>query len=257
MRFLIVAAAVLLTAGCANMSGGATQSTADADAAQSAIYAAIADAGRPQADRDRDADRKPAEMLALAGVRPGMNIIEMLPGGGYFTRIFSKAVGPTGHVYAEIGNLPPNPQRPPAVNAIAADPAYANVTVRTDAFTALTPPAPVDLVWTSQNYHDLHLARLNLDVAAVNRSVFNSLRPGGLYVVLDHAATPGSPVGVADTLHRIDPAIGRQEVEAAGFVFVSESNAVRNPADPHTANVFDAAIRGHTDQFILVFRRPG
>jgi predicted methyltransferase len=254
MRRLIVAMAALLAAGCTTMNeGGAPSGTA----AQAAIAAAVADAGRPEADRARDAERKPAEMLALAGIRPGSVVIEMLPGGGYFTRIFSKAVGPTGHVYAEIGNLPPRPGAPPPpVTVIAADPAYSNVTVTTSPFTALTAPTPADVVWTSQNYHDLHLARFNLDVAAVNRSVFNALRPGGLYVVLDHAAAPGSPVTVADTLHRIDPAIVRREVEAAGFVFVSESNAVRNPADPHTANVFDPAIRGHTDQFILVFRRP-
>ena len=251
--FIALAAGMLLT-GCAGMSGSPhAQAGPDAAATNAA---AVADAGRPQADRDRDAVRKPGEMLALAGVHPGTTMVEMLPGGGYFTRIFSKAVGSTGHVYAVIGDAPPNPARPAPVLAIAADPAYSNVQVLAQAFTAFAPPAPVDLVWTSENYHDLHLARLNLDVAAVNHAVFNSLRPGGLYVVVDHAATAGSPVTVADTLHRIDPAIVRREVEAAGFVFVRQSDTLQNPADPHNIPVFDPAIRGHTDQFVLVFRRP-
>lgn len=250
-NLFIVMAAGLLLSGCAGVAGPAR--TPDATATNAA---AVADAGRPQADRDRDAVRKPAEMLALAGVHPGTSMVEMLPGGGYFTRIFSKAVGPAGHVFAVIGDAPPNPTRPAPVLAIAADPAYANVQVLAQSFTAFAPPSPVDLVWTSENYHDLHLARLNLDVPAVNRAVFNALRPGGLYVVVDHAAAAGAPVTVADTLHRIDPAIVRREVEAAGFVFVRESDTLRNPADPHNIPVFDPAIRGHTDQFVLVFRRP-
>lgn len=254
-RFLIVAAAALMLGGLSAVMAVGSGALARPNASSNA--AAVADAGRPQADRDRDAVRKPLDMLTIAGVHPGTNMVEMLPGGGYFTRIFSKAVGPEGHVYALIGNRPPAPGRPaPAVIAISRDPAYANVAVNTQAFTAFMPPAPVDLVWTSENYHDLHLSALNLDVAAVNHQVFLALRPGGLFVVVDHAALPGTPVTAADTLHRIDPAIVRQEVEAAGFRFVRQSNVLRNPADPHTIPVFDPAIRGHTDQFVLVFRRP-
>jgi predicted methyltransferase len=245
--------AALAMAGCNTMGGGGSNGP-NADASNAA---AVADAGRPQADRDRDAERKPAEMLRLAGVRPGISMAELLPGGGYFTRIFSKAVGPTGRVYTVIGDAAPNPARPQAVLALAADPAYPNIQVINQPFTSFHLPQPVDLVWTSQNYHDLHLARLNVDVAAVNRSVFQALRPGGRYVIVDHAALPGSPVTIADTLHRIDPAIVRREVEAAGFVFVSQSDTLHNAADPHTIPVFDPAIRGHTDQFVLVFRRPG
>lgn len=256
-RLMTALGVALFVSACTSMDRGGSAAGPAAPSAAASNAAAIADPGRPQADRDRDNDRKPLEMLVLAGIRPGMTVAEMLPGGGYFTRIFSKAVGPNGRVYAMIGSAPPNPERPPPVNAIAADPGYGNVTVLNQAFTAFAPPTPVDVVWTSQNYHDLHLARLNLDVAAVNRAVFNALRPGGLYVVLDHAAAPGAPVNVADTLHRIDPAIVRREVEAAGFEFVGENDSLRNPADPHTTNVFDASIRGRTDQFILIFRRPG
>lgn len=219
------------------------------------ISAAIADPGRPKADTDRDADRKPADMLAFAGVKPGSKIAEIIPGGGYFTRIFSKAVGPNGHVFAVI-NTPADPSKPPPIMAIAADPAYANVTVHAQPLATFTVPEPVDIVWTSQNYHDLHLARFKLDVAAVNKDVFNALKPGGIYIVLDHAALPGEPIDAADRLHRIDPAIVRKEVEAAGFLFVGEDMILHNPADPKTSPVFDPSIRGHTDQFIYKFRKP-
>jgi predicted methyltransferase len=117
-------------------------------------------------------------------------------------------------------------------------------------------PEKAELVWTSQNYHDLHLARLNLDVAAVNRAVYEALKPGGLYVIVDHAAAAGTGLDVPDKLHRIDPAIVRREVEAAGFRFEGESTVLRNPADDHTLLVFDPAIRGHTDQFVFKFRKP-
>lgn len=248
-KLLFALAAGVIFAGAASVSA----STPGADAAANA--AAVANAARPAADSARDGDRKPLEMLALAGVHPGMKIAELLPGAGYFTRIFSMAVGPTGKVFAIISAQPS--ANPPPVAAIAAEPAYGNVTVIPAPFTELPVPEPVDLVWTSQNYHDLHLARLNLDVAAVNKAVFNALKPGGLYVIVDHSAVSGAPVTVADTLHRIDQAIVRREVEAAGFVFVSESDALRNAADDRSKLVFDPAIRGHTDQFVMVFRKPG
>ncbi|MGH6782753.1 MAG: class I SAM-dependent methyltransferase, partial [Phenylobacterium sp.] len=126
---------------------------------------------------------------------------------------------------------------------------------------ALTPtslgfPEPVDIIFTAQNYHDFHLKSLKLDVPAVNRSLYAALKPGGVLFVIDHVASAGSPIDVADTLHRIDPAVARREIEAAGFKFVGESPVLRNPADPHTANVFDPAIRGKTDQFVYKFQKP-
>jgi predicted methyltransferase len=218
------------------------------------IVAAIAATTRPAADRARDADRKPAEMLAFAGVRPGQHIADFIPGGGYFTRIFAGAVGSSGRVYALIPPSPPDATAEPPIKAVAAQ--YPNVTVVQQSFTTLSVPEPLDLIWTSQNYHDLHLARFKLDVAAVNRQIFNALKPGGVYVVLDHSARAGAEVGVADTLHRIDQAIVRRELEAAGFVYDGESDVLRNPADTRELPVFDPSIRGHTDQFILRFRRP-
>lgn len=228
--------------------------------ASEAIDAAVADPGRPEADRERDAARKPREMLELARVRPGESIAELMPGGGYFTRLFSKVVGPSGHVYALVPAPPPNapanaPDRAAQVRAIAADPAYGNVTVLVQPFNELKTPAPVDLVWTSQNYHDLH-NRPDLDLATINRAILATLKPGGLYIVLDHAAAAGSGTEATSTLHRIDPEVVHREVLAAGFKLVNRSDLLRDTQDDHSLKVFDPAIRGHTDQFIYVFRKP-
>lgn len=221
---------------------------------------AVADPGRPAADVARDANRKPAETLLFAGIEPGMKVAELLPGGGYYTRIISKAVGAAGHVYALVPA--PRPEDPPnapdfaaRVRAIAAEPAYANVSVVVEPFAELKTPEPVDLVWTSDNYHDLHnFPGLNLVV--FNQMVFDALKPGGIYLVLDHSAVPGAGISVTSTLHRIDPAAVKREVLRAGFEFVGSSNLLRRPADPRTAKVFDPSIRGLTDQFILKFRKP-
>jgi len=224
------------------------------------IAAAVADANRPDADKTRDANRKPAETLAFTGVKPGAQIAELLPGGGYFTRLFSKAVGTSGHVYALVPaplvNAPADvPDFAARVKAIAADPNYANVSVVVEPFSQLSVPAPVDLVWTSQNYHDLHNFP-GLDLGIFNKMVFDDLKPGGIYLVLDHAAEAGSGGRDTRTLHRIDPKTVKKEVLAAGFVFVGSSDLLRQPADNHALKVFDPAVRGNTDQFILKFRKP-
>jgi predicted methyltransferase len=224
------------------------------------IAAAVADANRPDADKQRDADRKPAEALAFAGVKPGAQVAELLPGGGYFTRLFSKAVGSSGHVYALV---PPRRPDAPAsapdfaalANAIAADPHYANVSVVVVQFNQFSLPAPVDLLWTSQNYHDLHNIP-DFDIAAFNKKVFDGLKPGGIYLVLDHAAEAGSGARDTKTLHRIDPETVKQEILAAGFVFVASSDLLHQTGDTHELKVFDPSIRGKTDQFILKFRKP-
>src|ERR1700678_1034923 len=174
------------------------------------IAAAVADANRPDADKQRDENRKPAETLIFAGVRPGEKIAELVPGGGYFTRIFSKVVGGTGHVYA----LVPAP----------------------------SPTAPAGMP--------------GLDMVVFNQMVFAALKPGGTYLVLDHVAQAGSGARDVGTLHRIDPQLVKKEVLAAGFVFVGRSDLLHRSDDPHTAKVFDPAIRGKTDQFILKFRKP-
>jgi len=223
------------------------------------IKAAVADSNRPDADKARDANRKPAETLEFLSVKSGEKVGELLPGGGYFTRLFSKAVGPKGHVYALVPERPADapadmPDLASKVKAIAADSHYTNVSVVVAPLTSLAPPSPVDLVFTAQNYHDLH--NFPVDVVGYNKGVLNSLKPGGLYVVLDHSAAAGSGLRDTKTLHRIDAEVVKKEVTDAGFEFVGASDALANAADPRTAAVFDPSIRGKTDQFILKFRKP-
>jgi predicted methyltransferase len=225
-----------------------------------AVAAAVADPARPEADRKRDANRKPAESVAFAGLKPGDHVADLLPGSGYFTRIFSAVVGPKGHVYAVAP--PRRPQAPAdspdpaaAVQAIAADPHYGNVSVSVMRVTELSLPEPVDFIWTSQNYHDIHNLP-NVDVVDFDKAVFNALKPGGVFIVLDHAAEAGSGFRDTSTLHRIDAEAVKKEVLAAGFKFEGQSDLLRNSNDPHTAAVFDPSIRGNTDQFILKFRKP-
>jgi predicted methyltransferase len=222
--------------------------------------AAVADKARPAEDTVRDADRKPAEMIAFAGIKPGDVVVDLVPGKGYFTRIFAKAVGPKGHVYAyyptEIDSMLKG--KPPSVSAVANDTAnYPNVSLIHAPLAKMEIPQKADVIWTSQNYHDFHDSFFGPeDMAVVNKAVYDALKPGGVYVVLDHVAQAGSGLRDTETLHRIDPATVKKEVLAAGFIFEGEDNSLRNPADPHTKNVFNPSIRGKTDQFIYKFRKP-
>ncbi|MBJ7413695.1 MAG: class I SAM-dependent methyltransferase [Phenylobacterium sp.] len=230
-------------------------------AAQSAtpahIVAAMADTARPADEVARDAARKPGELLAFAGVKPGDKVVDLIMGSGYFTRLLSGTVGPKGQViaYQPAEFIQFQAKYGEDQKKVAA--AYANVTPLTSTFGALDLPDGVDLVLTVQNYHDLHLTPFPKDTAAkVNAEVFKSLKPGGVYLVVDHVAVAGSGLEPAMKVHRIDPAIVKQEVEAAGFKLESESPLLKDPSDPHTASVFDPAIRGKTDQFVMKFRKP-
>jgi predicted methyltransferase len=231
-----------------------------ADLTKETIAAAIIDPSRPATDTVRDANRKPAETLAFAGVKPDDKIADYAAGAGYFTRLFAAVAGPKGHVYASVpGALYKYPN---IVKGTAEVQTYAvthpNVSVTfASALDAAKYPEKLDVFWISQNYHDLHDSFMGpVDIAAFNRTVYAALKPGGVYIVLDHVAAKGSPPDVTDTLHRIEPSTVRREVEAAGFKFEGESNLLANPEDPHTAGVFDPSIQGRTDQFILKFRRP-
>lgn len=249
---------VMLSAGAAIASSAAL--AAPPDDSSTTIAAAIADTSRPASDTIRDAGRKPAEVLAFAGVQPGDVVADYAAGQGYFTRLFADVVGPKGHVYAVVPSelfVYPNIVKGTAeIEGWAVK--HPNVTLQFGSALAVTGfPQKLDLFWISQNYHDLHDSFMGpVDMAAFNRAVFDALKPGGIYLVLDHTAAPGSPADVTDTLHRIEPSVVRREVEAAGFVFDGASPALENPADPHTATVFDASIRGHTDQFVYRFRKP-
>jgi predicted methyltransferase len=225
---------------------------------QSGLDAAAADPARA-GDRPIDARRHGPELIAFAGVKPGDKVLELIPGSGYFTRLFSLIVGPSGHVYA-IWPQPYADEAVPDVNAMkaaSAKPPWTNVTVLVQPAARLTVPEPVDVVFTSQNYHDYPDRFMGrIDPMVLNRAVWRALKPGGRYVIIDHVAPAGSGMADTDTLHRIDPAIVKKQVIAAGFVFDDESKLLRNPVDPHTVLVFDKSIRGRTDQFVYRFRKP-
>ncbi|MFT4254888.1 MAG: class I SAM-dependent methyltransferase [Caulobacter sp.] len=259
---LSLVAALALTA-CATTPMGPVEPPppppADAPVAIPAnIIAAVENPLRPDVDTKRDADRLPAQVLAFAGVRTGGKVADLIPGGGYFTRILSKAVGPRGHVYAYVPDeLTKLANREPAVNAIAADPAYRNVSVILDKLPNFGAPEKLDLVFTAQNYHDMHTPLMGpADLSVVNRRIFQALKPGGVYLVLDHSAQPGSGLRDTEKLHRIDAETVKAEVQAAGFVFEGESRVLRDAADKRNVSVFDGSIRGKTDQFIYKFRKP-
>jgi len=206
-----------------------------------------------------DARRHGPEIAAFAGVKSGDKVIDLIPGGGYWTRTFARIVGPAGHVYG----IWPKPYAMESGSdvkryAAAADtPAFANVSASTQPATSLTAPEKVDLVFTSQNYHDYPDKFMgSIDPAVLNKAVFDALKPGGIYLIIDHAAAAGSGMRDTDTLHRIDPATVKKQVTAAGFVFDGESKLLANVGDDHSKPVFDKSIRGHTDQFIYKFRRP-
>jgi len=251
----IAVTSLCLALGIALVTAARARNALDPDIAR-----AISDSSRPATDTTRDALRKPSETLLFADIKSGDKVADYAAGAGYFTRLFADLVGPQGHVYASV----PSPlfQYPNIVKGIADIQAYAvahaNVSVTfASSLDAATYPEKLDVFWIAQNYHDLHDSFMGpVDMAAFNRAVYAALKPGGLYIVLDHVAAAASPADVTDTLHRIEPAVVRREVESAGFEFVAASNVLANPEDPHTAGVFDPSIRGRTDQFVLKFRRP-
>ena len=222
------------------------------------VAAAAADPARA-ADKATDARRHGPELMAFAGVKRGDKVLELIPGAGYFTHLFSRIVGPDGHVYA-IWPKPYADEAQPdvaALQAAAAKTPWGNISVMVQPAAELTAPQPVDVVFTSQNYHDYPDKFMGrIDPMVLNREVFKALKRGGVYVIVDHAAEPGSGMRDTDTLHRIDEAIVRKQVQAAGFVFAGESRLLRNPADTHKLLVFKPEIRGKTDQFVLKFRKP-
>ena len=238
----------------AGMALAAVLSTgAMAAAIPSYITRAVHDTTRPEADTDRDGLRLPVETIAFAGVKPGMKVAEFFPGGGYYTRPLSDVVGRRGHIYAI-----ENPKWDDGSDAkVAAAVRNHNVSIEMPKFGEFNLPKHVDLVWITQNYHDLHIAKYGgVDMAAFNKHVYDSLRPGGIYFVLDHQANPGTSDAQIAQLHRIEKAQVIREVEAAGFKLAAESNALHRTADDHTKSAFDKSIRGHTDQFMLRFVKP-
>ena len=247
----------LLLAACLSVSAVSIASAA-APAISPAVAAAVADKGRAADAAADDARRHPGEILSFAGVKAGDKVVDLIPGSGYFTKIFSKVVGPKGHVYMIWPNEYAKEAQPdPVKNADLAKTGYPNTSVILQPGAAFATPEPVDLVFTVQNYHDYPDKFMGkIDPMVFNRAVFKALKPGGVYLVVDHAAAAGAGIETADKLHRIDPAIIKTEVEAAGFKLDGESKLLADPADAHTASVFDPSIRGKTDQVVLKFRKP-
>ncbi|MEO6151925.1 MAG: methyltransferase [Croceibacterium sp.] len=218
--------------------------------------AIVADPARPDSERAQDASRHPGELLAFLKLRAGDTVADVWP-GDYWDRLFAQAVGPTGKVYAvhlADADEAEKHATPPAGSKPLAD--HPNVTVAVTRANSFTLPAKADVIWFRQNYHDLYDKFMGpADVPAFNKAVYRALKPGGRFVIIDHAATDGSKLAATETLHRIDAAVVKADMAAAGFKFVGESRVLRNPADPRTKLVFDPSVRGKTDQFVYVFQR--
>jgi len=234
---------------------------AQAQTPSAAVTAAVADKARPEKDVQQDAVRHPAELVAFAKVKAGDVVVDVWPGGGYWSRLFSTVVGPKGKVYAyvpaEITGFKSDPLA--LAKAISTEAGHGNV--EATSYPAAEQPASdmvnkVDVVWTFENYHDLHDSFMKgADVNAFNQAVFKRLKSGGYYIVADHAAA-GTGLKNTEDLHRIDPAAVKAEVEKAGFVLDGESTVLAVPGDDHQLKIFDPAIRGKTDRFVLRFKKP-
>jgi len=220
------------------------------------IAAALTDDMRPEADTELDAGRHPGEVIAFAGVEPGWHVADLTAGTGYYTRVLAASVGADGHVYAH------NPdwvaqrfQETDAALAGLAD-SQANIThvVSPIAGFADDIDEPLDAVFMVLFYHDT--IHDGTDRAAMNQAIYDALRPGGVYIVIDHHAQEGAGEAVADTLHRMEASLAESEVTAAGFVLDGQSDVLANPDDPRDISVFDPAIRRQTDRFVYRFRKP-
>lgn len=268
-----LAAAATLVAGCASSPPGPAPTLS-----ANTISAIIASPDRAPADRINDNRRKPAEMLAFIGLRPGMKVMDVSAARGYTTELLARAVGPTGKVYAQNaprveGRAPPAqpegaaapPAAPPPAGAAPAaptlaervkNPALSHVVVVSRPFDDPVPPeiptGSLDLVTLMFNYHDF--GHMGVDRAKTNAAIFKALKPGGMYVIADHSGRPGTGISESGTLHRVEEAFVRREVEAAGFRLAGEGNFLRNPNDPRDRNTPQPPMP--KDEFVLKFVKP-
>ncbi|MBA3942604.1 MAG: methyltransferase [Sphingopyxis sp.] len=241
----LLAAAVLLA------------SPAVAAAPDKAVAAAVTDKSRLADNRKLDEGRHPADVLAFAGVKRGSTVADLLAGNGYYSEMLADLVGPRGTV------IPMNPPRFHKAESWATiQTAHPNVTpmVRPVNTIALAPKS-VDMIFTHLVYHDLYWESEKfefprVDVDAMVANWYRALRPGGTVIIVDHAGPAGETRALVEKLHRIDPATVRADMERAGFVFDGDSDALRNREDDHSKNVFDPAIRGKTDRFMMRFKKP-
>ena len=248
------ALAALICAACAS-TGGPPALTSQQ------IASIVAATDRSDADRRNDERRKPAEVLAFIGVRPGMTALDVSAGGGYTTELLARAVGPGGRVYGQ--SRPRDPSRPaPARTSAMALAERAQKATAANIVAVERPfesPAPVglengafDIVTLFFNYHDF--GGTGIDRARLNTAVFAALKPGGVYVVADHAGRPGTGISESTTLHRIEESFLRREVEAAGFRLDKAGDFLRNPADLRDRETPEPAQP--KDEFVLRFVKP-
>jgi predicted methyltransferase len=232
-----------------------------AAAGDAAIGVAIANPDRLEGDSEADGRRKPADVLEFFGIEPGMHVLEMFAGGGYYTELLSYVVGDEGSVVAQ--NNAAYLQYSKATLEKRFTPGrLANVERLTAENNALDlPEDSFDAAVFILAYHDVYYIDdangwPEIDGPAMLKEIYQSLKAGAVIGVVDHVAPAGSPLGSVNTLHRIDPALLRKDFEAAGFVFEAQSEALRNSQDDHAKPMFDPAVRGKTDRFIYRFRRP-
>jgi len=256
LRTLWLAVLSLTLAACASQGGGKDAATTKRWT-ESALTTALAAPSRPQADKDRDADRKPAQLMTFLGVEPGMTALDAVAVGGYMTEVLSIAVGPNGKVYS---------QNPPAVYQLQGgmykkpvDERHANKrlpnTVRVDGdlpATAQIPAGSVDVALTAQNFHDIYYINAAAAQQFMN-GIYATLKPGGALLLTDHVGVDGANNA---QLHRVPKQIAIDFAKKAGFVVEAESNLLAHPADDHSKMVFDPSLRGKTDQFLLRLRKP-
>ena len=283
---LFLALAVLWLGACANIDQPAIVSSAGTLTATQ-ITQIVASPDRSEADRSNDLRRKPEQMLAFIGIRPGMVALDISAAGGYTTELLARAVGLSGRVLGQ--SEPPrgadSPARPvvapegnaspsvaPAVMSASAmpvvrrssaqalterakNPTVANIVAAVQPFEAPVPPELVgklDLTTLMFNYHDL--GHMGVDRARMNQALFAGLKSGGIYVIADHSGRPGTGISEAGSLHRIEEAFLRREVEAAGFKFAAQGNFMRNPSDPLDRNTPNPPQP--KDEFVLKFVKP-
>jgi predicted methyltransferase len=221
---------------------------------ESPFYAVLAGAGRSSSDRERDAYRRPDHILDLAGIEAGMSVADLMAGSGWYTEVLARVVGPHGQVLAHNSALS-DERYGSDLRERLAEPELANVELVVQELGAIRfPAASLDAVFLVQFYHDTYW--MEVDRAAMNRAVFDALKPGGVYLVIDHSAQFGSGARDAETLHRVDEQLVRDEILAAGFLLAMESDALRNETDSREMSVFKRSIRGRTDRFVLKFVKP-
>ena len=226
-----------------------------AEDARAPDYATIVAApDRAEADRQTDQRRQPAKMLAFAGVREGMTILDMEASAGYSTELLARTVGPTGKVYAQDSAAVIERFVKDKFDLRAQKPAMKNVVHVVRDFDDPIPPdvANLDMITFFFAYHDI--TYMPVDRAAMNKKMFAALKPGGFLVIADHSAKPGDGIAVAKTLHRIEESTVRQEIEAAGFKLVAEGDFLHHPEDPRDIPVFKAPVP--INEFVLKYQKP-